>query len=761
MQATIDIVLDSLPAEQGLRSVNRSLELIGQTADRQRPALRRLADEIDRIERQARPAASALQNSFASAFERIARDGRLSFGRLADSLTGDFGRLLTSLSAMAAARPITVPVTSAPSLAIPGLVSGGLGGGGMSSILPALLPGLLSGGALPSLLTGVFGGLLQGVFGGLFSGKPSDHTASVQGLLSAGLRPTEDGGDAETRAARDSLSAMIESVLATVTRATGQRLPDDLYLDLATGKRDGYRYWLYETAEDLYGKPASARPEALASGRFDTPDALVGGLVEALTEAMTGAAVTLEALLARNFADDARRAAAGIPDALDAVIAQFRTLRGTAEDLAADGLLDLDAVLGDLKGVRDRDLAQALSGLDATVLQAVIDYYATVENNTPILQAAEAALAALGETAEGAALSLTAAQRGFIDGQIAAARDYLTEMERQAADWRRLSSALRQTRQGLLLDSELSPLSPGDRLTEARRQFEDIAARARIGDSAAIADLPESSRRLLEASRAYYASSSDYFRDFERVGAVLSATESLAQRQLGIAESQLGTLRQQLDALTALQGGRQAELQGFATLTAALQGISAALAALGGGTPGGPSGDNAGVVYQPGSYGADRPAGEVMAELGVTRATRDAILAGLGQSEAGGGAVRARIDSDPAFASAYRAAIRAAGGVPNFALGGWHAGGLRLVGETGPELEATGPSRLYTADETRRLLAPASGASASGDSAAAGEIAELRRQQAREAEQSRAELRALRTEMTDIRQNLSRVIASR
>ncbi|MGP3699847.1 tail tape measure protein [Rhodobacter sp. NSM] len=51
-----------------------------------------------------------------------------------------------------------------------------------------------------------------------------------------------------------------------------------------------------------------------------------------------------------------------------------------------------------------------------------------------------------------------------------------------------------------------------------------------------------------------------------------------------------------------------------------------------------------------------------------------------------------------------REAIRAAGGVPSFAGGGVHAGGLRLVGEQGPELEVTGPSRIYSASQTRDLL---------------------------------------------------------
>ena len=41
---------------------------------------------------------------------------------------------------------------------------------------------------------------------------------------------------------------------------------------------------------------------------------------------------------------------------------------------------------------------------------------------------------------------------------------------------------------------------------------------------------------------------------------------------------------------------------------------------------------------------------------------------------------------------------------PAFADGGMHSGGLRLVGENGPELEATGPSRIYNANQTATML---------------------------------------------------------
>jgi hypothetical protein len=44
------------------------------------------------------------------------------------------------------------------------------------------------------------------------------------------------------------------------------------------------------------------------------------------------------------------------------------------------------------------------------------------------------------------------------------------------------------------------------------------------------------------------------------------------------------------------------------------------------------------------------------------------------------------------------------GSVPAFAYGGMHSGGMRLVGENGPELEVTGPSRIYSNRDTANMF---------------------------------------------------------
>jgi len=53
---------------------------------------------------------------------------------------------------------------------------------------------------------------------------------------------------------------------------------------------------------------------------------------------------------------------------------------------------------------------------------------------------------------------------------------------------------------------------------------------------------------------------------------------------------------------------------------------------------------------------------------------------------------------------AAQQAARLAETVSGFAAGGLHMGGLRMVGETGPELEVTGPARYFSASQTANMM---------------------------------------------------------
>ena len=74
--------------------------------------------------------------------------------------------------------------------------------------------------------------------------------------------------------------------------------------------------------------------------------------------------------------------------------------------------------------------------------------------------------------------------------------------------------------------------------------------------------------------------------------------------------------------------------------------------------------------------------------------------------------------------------------LPAFASGGSHSGGLRLVGENGPEIEATGASRIFNASQSAAMM--------SGGGGVAQAVNELRGEVARSQAQSADAMQAMK-----------------
>jgi hypothetical protein len=127
---------------------------------------------------------------------------------------------------------------------------------------------------------------------------------------------------------------------------------------------------------------------------------------------------------------------------------------------------------------------------------------------------------------------------------VQAAGPLVSDLQTQAAGYEQRLDALASFRQGLAL-SPLSPLTPAQRLAEAQSQYENLARRARLGESAAVEQFPGAATQYLTEARSYYAGGSDYDAIFRAVQQATGSVESVQQRQLDI-------LQKQLDALTKL-----------------------------------------------------------------------------------------------------------------------------------------------------------------------------------------------------------------
>jgi hypothetical protein len=408
-----------------------------------------------------------------------------------------------------------------------------------------------------------------------------------------------------------------------------------------------------------------------------------------LTDRWTSALLELnapfEAAIAR--ANELGLSTQGLADAQAAVVADAQRRRDLQVDTLMGGLSAREASL------RGDSRAAALIGFD---LQARAQLEQLRDSMRDLGVTGADAANALARAERILGQERLAVQQQAAEQMLTAARSQVIEAyNRESAELESLANrmgnfarSLRDFRQGLLL-GPLTTLSPEARLAEARSRFDDVSRRAQLGDVDAIAELQGSSQSLLEASRGYYASSEEYFADFQRVQQVLQNTESLAQRQAQIATEQLDAMRQQVEALGLLNTNILSLADAIAAFVAAGAAANAPPLAVGG--PGG--------VVNGQSLGAQVGAGnfDLAGRASAYLASNPDVAAAI----AGGNLFGGLSKDEAAIAHFSLFGINEG---RSFARGGMHGGGLRLVGEEGPELEVTGPARIFSAQQTRDML---------------------------------------------------------
>jgi hypothetical protein len=194
-------------------------------------------------------------------------------------------------------------------------------------------------------------------------------------------------------------------------------------------------------------------------------------------------------------------------------------------------------------------------------------------------------------------------------------------------------------------------MTPEQIYRSARARFEQVSALAATGDEQAISQLVGVSQRYLDTAKTFL-TPEEYNREVANV-----------MRAVDLAIVQTRTLEEyaqgQLDALNA-------SVNGLITLNESTLSVVDAIKAL-----------------QDAIAERDRTIAETALRFDVAALT-DAIDE----------AIRDALEQ---YGSDYS-------GVRGFASGGDFGGGLRIVGENGPELEATGASRIYNAAQTAEIL---------------------------------------------------------
>ena len=255
---------------------------------------------------------------------------------------------------------------------------------------------------------------------------------------------------------------------------------------------------------------------------------------------------------------------------------------------------------------------------------------------------------------------------------------------------------------------------------QAQATLQSALATARAGGSlASFTGLEDALDTVSDNNTDLYGSMEDFARDQGRTANVVAELNAINGKQLTAAEKLQKSLEDQIGVAKAAYDAQmaqfdqqlefaQAQMDAFNGIDTSVKSVEAAIKALNGsliaslaGKPATGAGsavantaaNNATVVdtlYQQ-LFGRTADAGENKYwadRLGSGNLPYAEIVANMTQ-----------------YASAAdKAAMAAMGKVPAYASGGDHLGGLRLVGENGPELEVTGPSRIYNANQTASML---------------------------------------------------------
>jgi hypothetical protein len=309
------------------------------------------------------------------------------------------------------------------------------------------------------------------------------------------------------------------------------------------------------------------------------------------------------------------------------------------------------------------------------------------------------------EDAQSAVTSAFAALRASIDSVVSDLKDKLVlaneAMNKSKSIYETLSEALRSRRVS------------GDEAFSGRR--ESAVSFLRRGVFEDERKLQNALGVVAEPSEQLFGSFVDYARDFGLTGNViakaaetakvqLSADEravELLENQIETFDAQLKMMVNQYNALLGIDTSVKSVADAMSTLRTALGSFASA--------QGSATTAAAATVSQPTATAAAATPQEVTI-VRTFKGGKDAFRNGASgvelsngqifKTESGWGDTK---EIENATKKA-RAAVIAAGGIPKFAAGGMHSGGLRMVGERGPELEATGPSRIFSHSQTSGLF---------------------------------------------------------
>lgn len=667
----IDKVLDEKLKPKSKRRKNVILggapsETIKEVQDTTKDSLKKVQEEIEKQNEETRrefmrpfeTAFENIQNKFTDFFEKAFSGGINSFKDLASGIKQIFIRLAAELATLNLFKGLGL---SASGLAGMVGMSGGMSGGGIGNMLSGggfnftSIPGLSS---APSFLLDNFGVSL-GTGMGITNAIGGAGLGGFAGSIISGLVGGNKTGGSIGGSIGGALGSLIPipggSIIGSIAGSLlgsvfGNKKPSSKlqggYIDLAGGSVYG--------AYGLSGKKFSQENQDAAFGVLQQSQAIAGLISKATGQALT----------------EKLRVEFGGRDGYS-----FQLGGGELKTVGNDAAKAIEEITKQMLSLTDAAKRFNLEGKSAEQIMETLNFRAVYDD--------------LVKEAKAFAYSYDLEQS---KNKISLLEEEARAYEQAKNKWQSYADSLSKSINSLLLDKNLTNLSPAARLLEARNQFLNVSGKAASGDEGAIAQLESSGRSLLEASKEYYASSEQYFADFELVKSTLAQAGSYAQSQVNIqsallssAQSQLAETQKQTAAIekmiadlqTKVKAGPWDKVPDSALLR---------------------STDKADILngYNPINLLPERLVRQLKTLAGFNFNTDSGSFADFAKS-------------NPSAGSLFNSLVAQLGGKTQaFAAGGYASPGFAMVGEQGPELVRFGSgARVYNTGDTSRILSAA------------------------------------------------------
>lgn len=574
-------------------------------------------------------------------------------------------------------------------------------GGGIGSSI-----GFAVGGPIGALAGGLLGGGLGSLFG---DDKIPDKRGSVTVDLGAGTltqtgrSPGDKKFSQENRDAADAFGSYALNLAGMLSRLTGSII--DRELRVGVGDRTGLRSWIDD--------PASVKQFGSSDEWVKwITDELVGGVMADLPEKYAAVAASMQGsgekilniftLMQDDFSlfmTDMERFAS----AQDALTAAFddigMTIPGSVSEFRnlADSL-DLTTERGRELYAALVELAPAFAEIDRAITDQATQLQRRIfelEGNTEALRAMDLEsifpenrdlqmqVWALEDALEGASSGVTELDSA-LQAMIESAQENVSKLQR-------LSTALRNTLDRLDLGTQASQMSSRQ---SAQAQIRSALAIARASGGSALPaaeDLSGALSVVARPSEDLFGSFEDYARDFLRTSNDIAELADITDTQLTLEQQALKFLKDRADVEDAFRSsalGLQADtIASIDAQSSLLEDIRKSLRLMSG------EEREKQTIHAEGGEAWDGSLRDIAA---IENLSGDwAELLGLTAE-----AAKQVID----MRSSLGFETRIPWHIPGFASGGSHSGGWRMVGESGPELEFTPPSRIFNASQANGLI---------------------------------------------------------